>query len=1722
MRHKHFSQLVAGICCIMLAAGGAVFAESDPFLSYRSISFDAEERVVIELDNTTLPPSVEFEIYCSDESAMTTPFFSSDVYWHLIDKGTYPSSSPAFVDAGSKIRTKPSDQSVSFRFYAVGNAAIDSDNDGLTDAYEHLVTRTSPLLVDTDGNSIPDAMEDFDNDNLINSDEYNRLTDPWIQDTDNDGVSDFAETNSGVYQNEFSRGSNPLDPDTDEDGLTDNLESISVLADGFETGDYSVLDWSHQGDLNWLVAMGTAKDGSFAARVSEELNDDQAAVLILTQELTAESIFSFDYKVSSESVHDVFLLFINDVLMETWSGEVDWQTYTTVLSPGVYDIKFVFQKNEENSSGNDTVWIDNVRFASGTDPNIADMDGDTLNDGEEQQYGTSPFKSDTDSDGLSDTDEIFLHGTDPRLMDTDFDGLDDLTELNLGTDPVVGDTDNDSIPDGWENSWGLNPNVADSMLDSDTDDLTNYEEYKLNSDPLFAGDPFIVYVDNEGSGGSGTQFDPYGSIQEAIDSTPYTDGFTEYPVVFKLADGIYDLALDDFMYNNGLNSLTIDNNFLYNTYFDNYRLAIIGSSPENVIIKGIRGFAGISMFYADDFPYAPIVLKNLTITNSLEALHIEGSSPAVVNCIIRDNLGDFGSAVFIRDSLAPEIINCLITRNRAIAGAGIYISDTAGYTSSPVITHSTFADNIAEQGIAIFVVNSSISSPDPLIFNSIIWETSGDDIYGVSASMIRYCDIEDGDYNGQNNNISLNPLFATPHLLNYRITANSPCRNAGHLFGFFTPDIDSELRPANSGTDMGYDEFVDVNANNLPDAWEALYGGSYTATGDNDLDGVNNLTESRYRSDPTFGDTDGDTLTDFEEIITYGTNPLADADNDGDRLYDVDEILTHGTNPHSKDSDGDRITDDWEVAYGLNPLLDDAGLDPDTDDLTNYEEFFMYTDPFNATDPYPYYVVDTVFDPFTESTTIQGAMTLINDDRGFYGYFVGKIVVLVDGDYSENVQMEPDVVIIGNPSDREAVRLLGSGFSNLITMDADAFAVFKSLTFDSGARGLFIRDSDALITNCLIKNNEFATALDGGGLYIYNAGVEIIGSTITNNRSLGYGGGAYAERATVTLRNSIFSTNKAHLSGGGLYMKDSSLSIYENSSLSGNQTVWITGGAAVSGEGGGIYISNISPVEGKLEIKNSSVQNNLGFSAGGAIYAIQTEVALENATILNNDVTDVRENDNDGYGGALYLDKTISRLKDSTFTGNETFISGGAVFGQYYYIHLDGCVFQTNICEQNGGAGLFVDVNLDIVETTFKGNKTSVDKGGALNFDVGTATITDSLFETNTASGEGGALYSLGTHLTVSQSVFSGNTAISTEAAGGAIASESNVLIDITDSEFKKNTAKRFGGALYFKECNPLVANSVFTENGTTFRGGTIYLEDADLTLTNSVLKKNTASSAGAGITLFSTKDSVSGNPINPSHANITNTLFKGNVSSAVAGAIQFEEYSTANVQFCVIVDNVSYSNVGGGIYIQFPHPTTHPVNLLNTILWNNDDDLFGFDQTTVSFCNISDGDFEGIKGNLSEEPNFTNPSIDDYHLRNDSPLLKMGTAYYSTGVDVDGETRPSTSNFSLETAPRPIPQAADIGYDEFVDSDGDNLPDYWENSYVGSFDNDGDNDNDGLLNIDEYLNNTSPVDNDSDNDGLTDYDELFVYFTDPHIDADKDLDGISDKDEILIHSTNP
>ncbi|MCX6876236.1 MAG: SUMF1/EgtB/PvdO family nonheme iron enzyme, partial [Verrucomicrobia bacterium] len=149
--------------------------------------------------------------------------------------------------------------------------------------------------------------------------------------------------------------------------------------------------------------------------------------------------------------------------------------------------------------------------------------------------------------------------------------------------------------------------------------------------------------------------------------------------------------------------------------------------------------------------------------------------------------------------------------------------------------------------------------------------------------------------------------YVTGSTLNLTATADP-----GYAFSTWTGDAEGSANPLS----------VLLNAN------KTITANFGPDTSDADGDGLSAYAEVvTYGTNPLLADTDGDGLTDGQEINTIHTNPLLD-DTDGDGLLDGAEVNTHGTNPLLPDTDGDGLTDGQEInTTHTNPLLDDTDGD---------------------------------------------------------------------------------------------------------------------------------------------------------------------------------------------------------------------------------------------------------------------------------------------------------------------------------------------------------------------------------------------------------------------------------------------------------------------------------------------------------------------------------------------------------------------------------------------------------------------------------------------------------------------------------------------------------------------------------------------------------------------------------------------------------------------------
>ncbi len=375
---------------------------------------------------------------------------------------------------------------------------VDSDGDGLTD-YQEYLKKTNPRSKDTDG----DGVSDYDAVNastlslqtpVLLSIPLDFQTDPLpastLEDSDDDGLIDAVETDGWKINIRYAGGVNNIletsDPwlkDTDGDGLTDDREynltnprSVDTDGDGlndfFEISGWDIVFMDVDGSQN------TVHEASNPAHwdIDNDGLDDGIEKTLRTNPNSADT--DGDGLNDAEEVNG----------WDITRGDDEGQSVHITSCPLAADT------DEDGLS-------DAEEKQFGTDPASWDTDYDNLDDfieinGWEAKYidtagehtikvTSNPWLSDTDADGLSDHQE-YMARTHPRSVDTDGDGLNDIDEPDLWINPLKADTDGDELTDSEEvMKYGTNP----LSRDSDNDDIEDKEDTDTYASP-----PEKIYV----------------------------------------------------------------------------------------------------------------------------------------------------------------------------------------------------------------------------------------------------------------------------------------------------------------------------------------------------------------------------------------------------------------------------------------------------------------------------------------------------------------------------------------------------------------------------------------------------------------------------------------------------------------------------------------------------------------------------------------------------------------------------------------------------------------------------------------------------------------------------------------------------------------------------------------------------------------------------------------------------------------------------------------------------------------------------------------------------------------------------------------------------------------------------------------------------------------------------------------------------------------------------
>ena len=180
-------------------------------------------------------------------------------------------------------------------------------------------------------------------------------------------------------------------------------------------------------------------------------------------------------------------------------------------------------------------------------------------------------------------------------------------------------------------------------------------------------------------------------------------------------------------------------------------------------------------------------------------------------------------------------------------------------------------------------------------------------------------------------------------------------------------------------------------------------------------------------------DTDGDGLDDsvetntgvFIDATNTGTDPN-DEDSDGDTLSDGDEVNNYKTDPTKVDTDGDTLSDNVEIStYKTDPKIPDTNNDGLSDQV-------LVAAGFNAAVDYSAVLSDSVLNPLGFSTSLQPPVAGANE----------VVVAVSDGSSTVQMQMERSSDLINwnaSPSDLMDMDLNVAGDKDYVrfSMQAD-------------------------------------------------------------------------------------------------------------------------------------------------------------------------------------------------------------------------------------------------------------------------------------------------------------------------------------------------------------------------------------------------------------------------------------------------------------------------------------------------------------------------------------------------------------------------------------------------------------------------------------------------------------------------------------------------------------
>jgi hypothetical protein len=383
------------------------------------------------------------------------------------------------------------------------------------------------------------------------------------------------------------------------------------------------------------------------------------------------------------------------------------------------------------------------------------------------------------------------------------------------------------------------------------------------------------------------------------------------------------------------------------------------------------------------------------------------------------------------------------------------------------------------------------------------------------------------------------------------------------------------------------------------------------------------------------------------------------------------------------------------------------------------------------------------------------------------------------------------VAVDGNGLNNRVFDINPSASATAFLVTMRGFTIENGTALDSAnpdgpnASGGGIRDqgSASLTLNNMVLLNNAAVA-DGGGLAMENAvsapwTLTLNATQVLNNHAGDAGGGIESDGSgKVLVKNgSLIQGNSALNQGGGLYLDAIGT---ESANLTMTNTLVTNNAATGAGTGTGGGISNAG--NGIVSITGSTIANNLSASTGGGYSDVNGlgNLVLSNSLFAGNSAV--------GNGGGLFVTGSREAITSSAIQNNHSGVLGGGLFAGGVLVYVLDSTFSGNTSSGSGGAieletsGAGSNASA-ITNTTIAYNRALNNGGGANGGGVDASALFtgDILLEgdtiTNNLATTGGGIFwsgAGGTNFKIENTIIAKNLTVS----GGPDASSSSPFTD--------------------------------------------------------------------------------------------------------------------------------------------------------------------------------------------------------------------------------------------------------------------------------------------------------------------------------------------------------